>query len=65
MYFVHSVGLIIGTAFEWEQFSFDLTMMSGIAIVFSEHSLAPEKQFRVLQHILQHGTDHSLECDKL
>lgn len=73
VYFVHGGGFIVGSSFEWEAFLFDLVMRTGLAVVFPEYTLAPEKKFpaqleqclEVLQHLTNNGKNHGLKTEKL
>jgi len=73
VYYVHGGGWIFGGAAEFEAFAFDLVTKTGIAVVFPEYTLAPEKQFpvqheqclEVLQHVIKVGGEHGLETDRV
>lgn len=73
IYFIHGGGWIFGSAFEWETFLFDLVMRTGMAVVFPEYTLAPERKYpaqqeqclEVLEDVLKVGSEHGLLVDKV
>lgn len=62
---------MFGSAADFEAFLFDLVMRTGLAIVFPEYTLAPEKKhptqveqcIEVLQYVLQNGAALGLSVE--
>ena len=73
VFYVHGGGWIFGSAIDFESFLFDLVERTGLAIVFPEYTLAPEKKhptqieqcIEVLQDVLEHGSSVGLDVDKV
>jgi len=75
VYYLHGGAWILGNAFLYSGFVFDLIKKSdyGIAIVFPQYTLAPEEKFPVqqeqcldvLQWVVQHGTSKGLLTDNV
>lgn len=73
VFFVHGGGWIFGGAVEFEAFIFDIVKRTGLAVVFPEYTLAPERKYpaqheqclEVLQDVLKLGGGHGLMTDKV
>jgi acetyl esterase/lipase len=73
IFYVHGGGWIFGSAVDFESFLFDLVMLTGLAIIFPEYTLAPEKKYptqleqciEVFQDVLKHGKDVGLSVNKV
>ena len=73
VYFIHGGGFIVGSAFEWEAFIFDLVTRTKMAVVFPEYTLAPEMKFpaqleqclEVFQYLISNGNEHGLGMNKV
>lgn len=66
-------GWIFGSAADFEGFLFDVVKRTGLAVVFPEYTLAPEKKhpaqieqcIQVLQDVLEHGSIAGLKVDRV
>ena len=73
IFYVHGGGWIFGSAMDFETFLFDLVQRTGLAVVFPEYTLAPEKRHptqieqcvEVLQDVLEHGSTVGLRVDQI
>ena len=73
IFFIHGGGWIIGSVYDFEPFILDLVRRTGLALVFPEYTLAPEKKFpaqqeqclEVLQHVVQNASQQGLLAEKI
>ena len=73
VFYVHGGGWIFGSAIDFESFLFDLVKRTGLAVVFPEYTLAPEKKhptqieqcIEALQDVLENGSAVGLRIDQV
>lgn len=71
IFYVHGGGWVFGSSMDFESFLFDLVKRTGLAVVFPEYTLAPEKKhptqieqcIEVLQDVLENGSAVGLRVD--